>query len=177
MGYSGYFLVGRDERPLAEQDALGRVRADLTLHQRRPDGWQVWRHPSEPDIGDMGALAGSAGVPVLFGFVMDSACVVVEAAAPGSGSWYACLAREHMAEFLATNDMVVDDLFPSAEDAVKRASEWAVAAGTAAEAGGLLEILRAPRPVPLAADAEELFFSFLERLGIPDESGVIGVSG
>lgn len=177
MGYSGYFLVGRDERPLAEQGALGRVRADLTLHQRRPGGWQVWRHPSEPDIGDMGALASAAGVPVLFGFVMDSACVAVEASAPGSGSWYACLARDNMAEILATNDMVVDDLFPSAEDAAERAAEWAVAAGTVAETGRLQEILRAPQPAPLAADAEELFFSFLKRLGIPDESGAIGVAG
>ncbi|MFE7774138.1 hypothetical protein ACFU5O_09590 [Streptomyces sp. NPDC057445] len=177
MGFWGYYLVGRGERPLAEQDALARVRSDLVLHSRRPGGWQVWRAPSEPDLGDMGALARSAGVPVLFGFVMDSACVAVEGAAPGSGSWYACLARENMAGFLATGEMTLDDLYPSPEDAARLAAEWAAEAGAGVETGPLREILRAPRPEPIAAGAEELFFGFLQRLGIPDESGASVAAG
>ncbi|MEV6397808.1 hypothetical protein AB0M39_24055 [Streptomyces sp. NPDC051907] len=164
MGFSGYYVVGRSERSLAEQDALAGVRANLTLFQQRPDGWQIWQHPSEPDIGDMGALARSMGSPVLFGYVMDSACVAVEASAPQSGSWYACLARETMAGFLDANGMVVDDLFLPADEAVLRALEWAAEAGTAPSEEPLGQVLAAARPEPLA---EELFFRFLGALGIP----------
>lgn len=164
MGYSGYYVVGRSERPLAEQTALVGVRHNLTLHQQRSDGWQIWQHPREPDIGDMGALARSMGSPVLFGFVMDSACVAVEAAAPDSGSWYACLARETMADYLEASGLGLDDLFLTAGDAVQRAAEWAAEAGTSLAAEPLREVLCATRPEPLA---EELFFRFLETLGIP----------
>ncbi|MER5459200.1 MULTISPECIES: hypothetical protein [unclassified Streptomyces] len=164
MGFSGYYVVGRSGRPLAEQGALAGVRANLALYQRRADGWQIWQHPKEPDIGDMGALARSMGSPVLFGFVMDSDCVVVEAAAPDSGSWYACLAREAMAGYLDASGMVLDDLFLTAEDAVRRAAEWAAEAGTTMAAGPLKGVLCAKRPEPFA---EELFFRFLDGLGIP----------
>ncbi|MGW6805875.1 hypothetical protein [Streptomyces sp. NPDC055039] len=168
MGFWGYFVVGRSERPLADQSALAAVRHDLTLHQQRSDGWQVWRHPSEPDIGDMGALARAMGSPVLFGFVMGSECVAVEAAAPESGSWYACLAREPMARHLAANDMVLEELFLSAEDATRRAVAWATEAGSAVSAavepGTLLELLRLKRPESFG---EELFFRLLDGLGIP----------
>lgn len=164
MGFSGYYVVGRSERPLAEQGALVGVRENLALYQQRPNGWQIWQHPSEPDIGDMGALARSMGSPVLFGFVMDSDCVAVEAAAPQSGSWYACLARETMAGYLDVNGMVLDELFLPAEDAALRAAEWAAEAGTTPAAGLLREVFCAKRPEPLA---EELFFRFLGGLGIP----------
>jgi hypothetical protein len=164
MGFSGYYVVGRSERPLAEQGALVGVRENLALYQQRGVGWQIWQHPSEPDIGDMGALARSMRSPVLFGYVMNSDCVAVEAAAPQSGSWYACLARETMAGYLHANGMVLDDLFLPAEEAVLRAAEWAAEAGTTPAAGQLREALSAKRPEPLA---EELFFRFLGGLGIP----------
>ncbi|MEU9009970.1 hypothetical protein AB0D12_09310 [Streptomyces sp. NPDC048479] len=164
MGFSGYYVVGRSGQPLTEQGALAGVRGNLTLYQQRADGWQIWQHPSEPDIGDMGALARSMGSPVLFGFVMDSDCVVVEAAAPESGSWYACLAREAMAGYLGASGMVLDDLFLTAEDAVRRAAEWAEEAGTTMAAEALKGVLCAKRPEPFA---EELFFRFLDGLGIP----------
>ncbi|MFE2942860.1 hypothetical protein ACFXKG_27965 [Streptomyces sp. NPDC059255] len=167
MGFWGYFLVGRSDSPLAELPALAAVRAGLTLHERRAGGWQVWRHPSEPDAGGMGALARALSSPVLFGFVMNSECVAVEAAAPESGSWYACLAREPMARHLAASGRSLDELFLPGEDAARRAVEWAVEAGAAVEPGPLLDVLHARRPESPEAGAEGLFFRLLDGLGIP----------
>ncbi|MFJ5103467.1 hypothetical protein [Streptomyces sp. NPDC088554] len=164
MGFWGYFLVGRSERPLAELPALAAVRRELTLREQRPGGWQVWQHPSEPDVGDMGALARAMGSPVLFGFVMDSECVAVEAAAPRSGSWYACLARESMARHLSASGMALEELFLPEEDAARRAVDWAVEAGSEVDPGPLLDVLHARWPDSLA---EDLFFRLLDGLGIP----------
>ncbi|MFD7899352.1 hypothetical protein [Streptomyces sp. NPDC059743] len=172
MGFWGYLVVGRSDRPLAEEPALSAVRSELTLHQRRSDGWQVWRHPSEPDIGDMGALARAMGSPVLFGFVMGSECVAVEAAAPGSGSWYACLAREPMARHLAPSGLELEELFLPAEDAARRAADWAAEAGGTAEPETLLDVLSARRPESFA---EVLFFRLLDGLGIPGVPDLRGV--
>jgi hypothetical protein len=168
MGFWGYHLVGRSDGPLAEHKALRGVRDRLTLRQNRVDGWQVWAHPSEPPLGDMATLAQNLRAPVLFGFVMDSACVVVEAAAPQSGSWYACLGRAPMAAHLGQDGMVLEDLFLPPEDAAARAVEWAAETGHGVLEGPLLELLRIERPEGIA---EDLFLTFLDRLGMKNPSG------
>ncbi|AXG82810.1 hypothetical protein DVK44_21820 [Streptomyces paludis] len=165
-GFWGYFLAGRSDRPLAELPALAAVRDELTCHERRPDGWQVWRRTGEPDIGGMGALARAMGSPVVFGFIMGGECVAVEAAAPVSGSWYACLAREPMVQHLAASGLVLEEVFLPAEDAARRAVDWAVEAGATVEPGPLLDVLHLARPEP-GADATELFFRLLDGLGVP----------
>ncbi|WUX71886.1 hypothetical protein OG627_12105 [Streptomyces sp. NBC_01429] len=164
MGFWGYLVVGRSEQPLAELPALAALRDRLTFHEQRPGGWQVWRHPGEPDIGDMGALARAVGSPVLSGFVMGGECVAVEGAAPRGGSWYACLGREPMARHLAVSGMVLEELFLPVEDAARRAVEWAVEAGGTVDPKPLLDVLHAPRP---ESGAEELFSRLLDGLGIP----------
>lgn len=163
MGLWGYFLVGRSDGPLADHEALREIRDWLTPWQQRADGWQVWTHPSEPALGDMASLAGELRAPCLFGYVMDSACAVVEAAAPHSGSWYACLGRAPMAAHLVQDDMVLEDLFLPPEDAAARAVQWAAETGRGVLEGPLLELLRIERP---EASAEDLFFAFLDRLGL-----------
>ncbi|MBZ6087154.1 hypothetical protein KVH02_02300 [Streptomyces olivaceus] len=180
MGYWGYFVVGRAERPLAELDALAGA-ADMTLHRSAPDGWQVWEFPGgDGDVGNMNGLAGQTGAPALFGYVMDSDCVVVEAAAPESGAWTTCLARSAMAGYLGAerDGLTLEDYFLEPGDAAERAVAWAAEAGRAANAGELAEVLAADPDADADADAgagadpdsgpvaENLFFRFLDRLGV-----------
>ncbi|MEI5102029.1 hypothetical protein RB200_30300 [Streptomyces sp. PmtG] len=164
MGYWGYYVVGRSERPLGELGALAAVRGELALLERRSDGWQVWECPSDGsvDVGNMNVLAEETGAPALFGFVMNSDCVVVEAAAPRGGAWATCLARDAMAKYLGADDLTVEDYFLEPGDAAARALAWAAESGRTARSAALLDVLNAdPEP-----SAEELFFRFLDRLGV-----------
>lgn len=165
MGYWGYYVVGRSERPLARFPAVEGVRDDLSLLERRADGWQVWEVPGGDgtrDIGHMNALALQTGAPALFGYVMDSACVAVEAAAPESGAWTTCLARRAMADCLGDGGLTVEDYFLEPSDAAARAVAWAAEAGRTVRAAALLDVLNADAE----PSAEQLFFRFLDRLGV-----------
>ncbi|MFI7411290.1 hypothetical protein ACIBU0_21755 [Streptomyces sp. NPDC049627] len=162
MGYWGYFVVGRGERPLAELDALSGVEG-LALRERAPGDWQVWEYPSgEGDVGNMNDLARETGAPALFGYVMDSDCVVVEAAAPQSGAWTTCLGRTAMAAYLGEDGLTVEDYFLDPSDAAERAVAWAAEAGHEVNAESLVDVLTAEAD-PLA---ENLFFRLLDRLGV-----------
>ncbi|MFF4548919.1 hypothetical protein [Streptomyces sp. NPDC001435] len=164
MGHWGYFVVGRAERPLAELDALSGAEG-MTRRAFAPGGWQVWEYTGDGgDIGNMNALAEQTGAPALFGYVMDSACVVVEAAAPESGGWTTCLARAAMAGYLGAEreGLTLDDYFLEPADAAGRAVAWAAEAGHTVSAEALIEVLTAD-PDPLA---ENLFFRLLDLLGV-----------
>ncbi|MER6675784.1 hypothetical protein [Streptomyces sp. NPDC000983] len=163
MGYWGYFVVGREERPLGELAALAGA-PGITLRREAPDGWQVWEYASgEGDVGNMHELAAQTGAPALFGYVMDSDCAVVEAAGPLSGAWSTCLAREAMAARLGAGDgPTLEDYFLQPRDAAERAVAWAAEAGHTVPAEPLLDVLTA-EPDPLA---ENLFFLLLDRLGV-----------
>ena len=164
MGYWGYYVVGRSEAPLAETIALAGA-PGLVARTTAPGGWQVWEYASgDGGIGNMNALARETGAPALFGYVMDSACVAVEAAAPSGGAWTTCLARDAMARYLegAEGGLGVDDYFLEPADAAERAVAWAAEAGHFVTAGPLAEVLGAEAE-PLA---EKLFFQFLDRLGV-----------
>ncbi|MFE6623597.1 hypothetical protein [Streptomyces sp. NPDC057740] len=164
MGYWGYFVVGRGERPLAELDALAGAEG-MTLREEAPGGWQVWEYPSgDGAVGSMNALAGETGAPALFGYVMDSASVVVEAAAPESGAWTTCLARGAMAGYLGADDegLTLEDYFLDASDAAERAVAWAAEAGHEVNTESVIDVLTSEAD-PLA---ENLFFRLLDRLGV-----------
>ncbi|MFR0357825.1 hypothetical protein [Streptomyces sediminimaris] len=162
MGYWGYFVVGRSERPLTQLDALSGAEG-MELRTGAPGGWQVWEYPNgEGEVGNMNTLAGETGAPALFGYVMDSDCVVVEASAPVSGAWTTCLARVAMAGYLGTDGLTVEDYFLEPRDAADRAVAWAAEAGHDVPAGPLLDVLNAEAD-PLA---ENLFFRLLDRLGV-----------
>jgi hypothetical protein len=165
MGYWGYYVVGRSEQSLDELSAVAGVRGELSLLVRRDDGWQVWEVPGgdgERDVGSMNTLALETGSPALFGYVMDSDCVVVEAAAPESGAWTTCLARDAMAGYLGDDGLSLDDYFLEPRDAAARAVTWASESGKAVPAGPLLDVLNAAAE----PSAEQLFFRFLDRLGV-----------
>jgi hypothetical protein len=165
MGYWGYFVVGRGERPLAELDALAGAGDGLTRCGPAPGGWQVWEYPSsDGDLGNMNALALETGAPALFGYVMNSECVVLEAAAPESGAWTTCLARAAMSDYLGADreGLTLEDYFLEPRDAAERAVRWAAEAGHEVNADALVDVLTSD-PEPLA---ENLFFRFLDRLGV-----------
>ncbi|MGC5038324.1 MULTISPECIES: hypothetical protein [unclassified Streptomyces] len=165
MGYWGYFVVGRGERPLAELTALAGAADGMTRRTSAPDGWQVWEYPGgDGDVGNMNALAEETGAPALFGYVMNSECVVLEAAAPESGAWTTCLARAAMAGYLGAGreGLTLEDYFLEPNDAAERAVRWAAEAGHEVNAGTLLDVLTSD-PDPLA---ENLLFRFLDRLGV-----------
>lgn len=112
----------------------------------------------------MNSLARETGAPALFGYVMDSDCVVVEAAGPESGAWTTCLARTAMAEYIGADKegLTLEDYFLEPRDAAERAVSWAEEAGRAVEAEAVVEVLTAD-PDPLA---ENLFFRLLDRLAV-----------
>ncbi|MEU3740796.1 MULTISPECIES: hypothetical protein [unclassified Streptomyces] len=165
MGYWGYYVVGRSERPLVELAAVAAVRDELSLLVQRDDGWQVWEVPGGDgarDVGNMNTLALETGSPALFGYVMDSDCVVIEAAAPESGVWTTCLAREAMAGYLGDDGLALEDYFLEPRDAADRAVTWAAESGRTVAPAPLLDVLNAAAE----PSAEELFFRFLDRLGV-----------
>ncbi|WNZ09081.1 hypothetical protein [Streptomyces sp. 11x1] len=178
MGYWGYYVVGRSERPLAELDALAEAEA-LTLCVTADDGWQIWAYPtgapgaeaaggsgSTGDVGNMNTLARETGAPALFGYVMDSDCVVVEAAAPESGAWTTCLARRAMAAYLGDGQgLTVEDYFLEPRDAAERAVAWAAEAGRVVVERSLVEVLTS-EPGPADPLAENILFRLLDRLGV-----------
>jgi hypothetical protein len=165
MGYWGYFVVGRSERALTELEALSSGAPDMTLRVEAPGGWQVWEYPvGDGDVGNMNALAQETGAPALFGYVMDSDCVVVEAAGPESGAWTTCLARAAMAGYIGADDkgLTLEDYFLEPRDAAERAVAWAAEAGHEVNAEPLIDVLTQD-PDPMA---ENLFFRLLDRLGV-----------
>ncbi|MFI1567013.1 hypothetical protein ACH4ZX_28870 [Streptomyces sp. NPDC020490] len=168
MGYWGYFVVGRSERPLAELDALAGAEG-MVRRGTASGGWQLWEYPNgEGEVGNMNVLARETGAPALFGYVMDSDCVVVEAAAPRSGAWTTCLARAAMAGYLADgrDGLTVEDYFLQPGDAAVRAVAWAAEAGHEVAEEPLLEVLTADPDPDTDPLAENLFFRLLDRLGV-----------
>ncbi|WP_327343860.1 hypothetical protein [Streptomyces europaeiscabiei] len=178
MGYWGYYVVGRSGQPLAELDALDGAEG-LTLCATAADGWQVWAYPTgtpgaeatgdaggADDVGNMNTLARETEAPALFGYVMGSDCVVVEAAGPESGAWTTCLARRAMAAYLGDGEgLTVEDYFLEPRDAAERAVAWAAEAGRAAVAQSLVDVLTS-EPGPADPLAENILFRLLDRLGV-----------
>lgn len=166
MGYWGYYVVGRSERPLAELDALAGAAGGMRLRTSAAGGWQVWEYPSGDEdargVGNMNTLALETGAPALFGYVMGSDCVVVEAAGPESGAWTTCLARGAMAEYLGGD---VEDYFLEPRDAAERAVAWAAEAGRVAAEQPLVDVLTSD-PGPADPLAENILFRLLDRLGV-----------
>lgn len=93
---------------------------------------------------------------------MDSDCVVVEAAAPESGTWTTCLGQEAMAAYLGQDGLCLEDYFLPPDDAAGHAVAWAAEAGHTVTAEALLGVLTAAPDLL----AENTFFPFLDRLGV-----------
>ncbi len=134
----------------------------------------------------MNDLAGQIGAPALFGYGMDSDCVVVEAAAPESGAWTTCLARSAMAGYLGAEKegLTLEDYFLEPRDAAERCrglgrggrahrERRGVGGGLSADPGADPGAGRGSGPdagpdgdAEAGSVAENLFFRFLDRLGV-----------
>ncbi|MGV9937517.1 hypothetical protein ACWDY4_44705 [Streptomyces olivaceoviridis] len=135
------------------------------MNRRLSGNWQVWEHPAEADIeaDDLAlALAEETGKPALVGFVMDSDCVVIEAADSGNGAWTACLSPKAMAGYLAEDGQQLEDWMLTPEQAAEHAVTWARSAGRQVALAPLVEIFQ-KEANPFA---EELFFTLLGRLSL-----------
>ncbi len=83
---------------------------------------------------------------------------------PESGAWTTCLVRAAMAGYLGAENegLTLEDYFLDPRDAADRAVAWAAEAGRDANPRELVDLLTA-EPGP---QAENLFFRFLDRLGV-----------
>ncbi|MFI6932949.1 hypothetical protein [Streptomyces sp. NPDC050287] len=164
MGYWGYFAVAESASPLGGL-ACTQATPGLTLSRRLSGDWQVWEHPAEPGIkaDDLAlALAEETGRPAIVGFVMDSDCVVIEAADSSNGAWTACLGPKAMAGYLAAEGQQLEDWMLTPEQAATHAVNWAHLTGRLVAREPLAEVFQKE------ADpfAEDLFFTLLERLSL-----------
>ncbi|MEV0279976.1 hypothetical protein AB0I22_26785 [Streptomyces sp. NPDC050610] len=170
MGFWGYFVIGRSERGLVECAVFDESRDHLELTDTFADGWQLWQHPPEPELGDIDSLVRGltkeTGAPALAAYVLDSECAVVAAASPSGGSWSACLGRATMARYMEQSEMDIGELFLTPRDAASQGVAWAAAAGHIANAGALARVMAA-EPEPFV---ENLFYDLLAELGIEDEA-------
>lgn len=164
MGYWGYFTVAESASPLGDL-ACTRAIPGLTLNRRLSRNWQVWEHPAEPDIEAEGlalALTEETGKPALVGFVMDSDCVVIEAADSSNGAWTACLSPKAMAGYLAEDGQQLEDFMLTPEQAAEHAAIWAALTGNQVAVAPLTDIFqREADPF-----AEDLFFTLLRGLSL-----------
>ncbi|GII29915.1 hypothetical protein [Planotetraspora mira] len=173
MGFWGVFVVARTEAPLIRLDALKSYDGRPHECARPLDGWQIWQLDaveSLPDPPDLAVnLAHETGGPALVGFVFDSDCMGVDAYSRSTGSWATCLDRQNMDAYYRLDGLAVDDCYLSCEKSAEEAVKWAADAGYRVPAEPIAEVLRS-RSDPFA---EDLFFEFVQRLGIPypaDES-------
>ncbi|GAA0405225.1 hypothetical protein [Streptomyces luteireticuli] len=166
MHFWGYLLLARPGRSLPESPALRTNRHHLLPTASFDDGWQLWHHPHQPELGDLDALvralADETGAPALAAYVMESDCAVVSGAGPGGAPWSACLGRRALAGYMADTGLALDELFPDPRAAAAHCSAWAAAAGHTADPDGLAAVLAA-EPEPRV---ENLFEDLLAHLGI-----------
>jgi hypothetical protein len=164
MGYWGYFAVAESASPLGGL-ACTRAIPGLTLNRRLSGDWQVWEHPAEPDIeaDDLAlALSEETGKPALVGFVMDSDCVVIEAADSSNGAWTACLSPKAMAGYLAEDGQQLEDWMLTPDQAAAHAVTWARLTGRVVATAPLAEVFQKESD-PFA---EDLFFTLLGSLSL-----------
>lgn len=165
VGYWGYFVVAKTGRGAEELSALDDVRGRLKVKEQLPEHWLVWEHPGEPGIDGeklAPALAQETDAPVLVGFVMDSDCVVIEAAGPTSGAWTACLGPHLMAGYLSEDGQRLEDWFIPPEQAASRAADWAREAGHTIAPAPLADLFRAD----VQPRAQDEFFGLLDAIGL-----------
>ncbi|GAA2914005.1 hypothetical protein GCM10020221_07110 [Streptomyces thioluteus] len=173
MRFWGYLLLARRDRALPESPVLRPSRHHLLPTASFGDGWQLWHHPHQPELGphqpELGdldalvrALADETGAPALAAYVMESDCAVVSGAGPGGAPWSACLGRRALAGYMADTGLALDELFPDPRAAAAHCSAWAAAAGHTADPAELAAVLTA-EPEPRV---ENLFEDLLAHLGI-----------
>jgi hypothetical protein len=150
MSFSGYHIVGRDDRPLPELYALRPHRQWVTGNRPRADNWQVCSLGPEAYLGDSITLlidvAAETFGPVLLASFIASEGSAVEGFSSPYGYWWTRLTRASCAA-----------------DVADRAVKWATAANRTVQAPPIADLLAAPS----AERMDAVFEEFLDRLGLP----------
>lgn len=149
MGFAGYHIVGRDDRPLSELYALKPHRHWVTGNRPRADNWQVCSLGPDACLGDSLSLlidvAAETFEPVLLASFSVSDGTAVEGFSSPYGYWWSRLTRASCAD-----------------DVAGRAAQWATAAGRVVEPAPIADLLGSGS----AARMEAVFEELLERLGL-----------
>ncbi|MGW0817989.1 hypothetical protein ACWD00_33045 [Streptomyces viridiviolaceus] len=188
MGFSGYLVFARSNRPLLEApvfDSLDEdLKATLGTWESRPGGWQTLQFDFETwDDADLPALVEWSRAPACVADVSDSSLALVTGLDPTGQRWQAWLNLDIAARLLAEEPEDLEDQLlwldtPEFHEAVGRkraeldaeipadaegAVAWAAAAGVPApQTVRLEELLRSHETF-----AEDLFSTLLDQLGFP----------
>ncbi|MEU6041372.1 hypothetical protein ABZ801_38895 [Actinomadura sp. NPDC047616] len=163
MGFWGYLVVGRDDRPLPELYTMRPYHSGIAGNRARADNWQVCSLGSGVAVPDtvrlLVDLSAETRAPALMASVVNDDCVSVEGFS-SDGYWQACPPRRGRDGAAAGRWELREEA--CAREAAARAAGWAVAAGRSvtAEPIAALLITCGDRRV------DGFFEEFLVRLGL-----------
>ncbi|MFG2315251.1 hypothetical protein [Streptomyces tendae] len=167
MGFWGSFLVVMsDEKASARLPEVTESHESVLLDAE--GGWRVWAIDRKNPISknELSVMVERSEAPALCAYVMDSDCAVIEALGVRTGFWRACLGRESMAGYMAESGETVEGWFPSADESVRAATDWAKDAGLDPSESRLAGAFAAA-PDPFV---EPVFEAMLEALGVRSAS-------
>jgi len=167
MGYWGTFVVARTAGPVAELPGLADRGHDVE-DEWVGGGWRVATFDMLDDDEQNALvrdLAVRTGAPVLAADVLDSDHAALRGAVPGGEPWRLALRPDGMREYLAFHDPDGGALFPmTATDALAAVLAWSRAAGLDPDEPAVAATLVEEE----AVFVEELLFTLLEQLGLPE---------
>jgi hypothetical protein len=158
MGYWGYIVAAKDERPLNDIPELSAFGDDYVKVEPLHGGWQkAWvAGASDDPLVGVEALARATDGPVIGAFILDSDCGPVAATTPSGASWAATLAKA-----TAIDSYQMPDDGVSADAAMAALRLWAEQAGLQTGLDLMREALDENARGP-----ERLFGLLLEAMGI-----------
>ncbi|MGA5880466.1 hypothetical protein ACPC3D_32440 [Streptomyces cellulosae] len=163
MGFWGSLLVVKsDDQVSAQLPDVTESHESVFLDAE--GGWRVWAIDREDTISEkeLSMMVERSEAPALCAYVMDSDCAVIEALGVRTGFWRTCLGRESMTAYMAESGEVVEEWFPSADESVRAALDWAKEAGADPSESRLAAALAAV-PDPFV---EPIFVAMLEAMGV-----------
>jgi len=165
VGFWGSLVVVRSQTGLAGLPAL-EIHVDDQDAEWRGGDWAVGQFgDADLDLSAVAALALQTGAPALAAQIYDSDNAVIRGVIPGHEGWETTLRPASMRSKLEFLGQDYDTLFPmSPDEATAAAVSWARAAGLSPEVHHVARLFRAEDCVFV----EELYFSLLEHLGLPN---------
>ncbi|WP_328563254.1 hypothetical protein [Streptomyces coelicoflavus] len=163
MGFWGSFLVVMsDEKVSARLPEVTESHESVLLDAE--GGWRVWAIDRKDPIShnELSMMVEGSQGPALCAYVMDSDCAVIEALGVRTGFWRTCLGRDSMTAYMAESGETVEGWFPTADESVRAALDWARDAGCDPSESRLAEVLAAV-PGPFV---EPIFVALLEAMGV-----------
>jgi hypothetical protein len=158
VGYWGYIVAAKDERPLNDIPELATFGDDYVKVEPLRGGWQqAWvAGASDDPLVGVEALARATDAPAIGAFILDSDCGPVAATTPSGAKWAATLAKA-----TAIGDYQMPDDGVSADAAMRSLRLWAEQAGLQTD----IDLMRKALDEN-ALGPEHLFGLLLEAMGI-----------